>query len=344
MEKNLDRYSRQMRFPGVGEEGQRRIAASRVTLVGCGALGSALADGLVRAGVGFVRIVDRDFLELNNLQRQHLYDEQDLADNLPKAEAAARKLRRINRDVAIEPVVSDLDHQNIDALCSGADVILDGTDNFETRFLINEWCVKSDTPWVHGACVGAEGRSMTIVPGETACFRCLVESAPPPGMSPTCETAGILASASTLVAAFQLAEAIKILVGAREAISRDLFVIDLWNNTTRRLRLTGLPERAGCPVCQHRRFDYLGGKSEGGATTLCGRNAVQVRPAARFRVDFAALERRLAPLGAVTSNAYLLRAAVDGVELSVFPDGRAIVKGTDDPALARSLYARYVGG
>jgi adenylyltransferase/sulfurtransferase len=341
---DLDRYSRQIRFPGLGEEGQRRLLASRVTLCGCGALGSAIADGLVRAGVGFLRIVDRDFLELNNLQRQHLFDEDDLADHLPKAEAAARKLRRINSSVTIEAIVADFDHTNIHSLADDADLVLDGTDNFETRFLINDFSIQTGKPWVYGGCIGSQGQCMTIVPGLTPCFRCLVETAPPPGSTPTCESAGILSAISTIVANLQLAEAIKILSANVEKINRDLLVIDVWDVAVRKLKLSNLLERTDCVVCKQRRFDYLEGKAGVHTTSLCGRNAVQIVPPNRQPLDWELLRARLAPLGNLVVNRYLMQASIDGYQFSIFPDGRAIIKGTDDVSLAKSLYARYLGG
>lgn len=342
-ETGLERYSRQIRFAGIGAEGQRKLRAARVLLCGCGALGTALADGLVRAGVGFLRIVDRDVLELNNLQRQHLFDEDDFAAGLPKAEAAARKLRRINSEVEIDGIVADLDYRNIRSLAEGAALVLDGTDNFETRFLVNDYCVSTGTPWVFGACLGAQGQTMTIVPGRTPCYRCVVESAPPPGSTPTCESAGILASASTIVANLQLAEALKLLTGQVDRINPDYVLLDVWENTCRRLKLAGLRERSECPACKLRRFDYLSGAGGPHTTSLCGRNAVQIVPPESSPLDWPTLETRLRRIGSVQANRFLMRVAVDGFELSIFPDGRAIIKGTDDVALARSIYARYVG-
>lgn len=338
------RYSRQTRFAPLGEQGQRKLGRSRVAVCGCGALGTVITNGLVRAGVGFVRIIDRDFIELNNLQRQILFDERDLADDLPKAVAAARKLRDINSSVVIDPVVTDLDHQNIDSLCHDVDLLLDGTDNFETRFLVNDYCVSRGKPWVFGGCIGSQGQCMTIVPGMTPCYRCLVEAAPPPGTTETCESAGILASASGIVGSLQVAEAIKILAGKFDAIRRGLFVFDLWDNSFRELRLGNLAENRECPVCRGRQFDWLEGKSGVHTTSLCGRNAVQIVPPHPSVLDLEQLRLRIEPLAkSVVSNRFLLRFTIEGHEFSVFPDGRAIIKGTDDIPQARSLYARFVG-
>lgn len=340
---SLERYSRQMKFPGIGEEGQRKLLASRVTLCGCGALGTVLANLLVRAGVGFVRIVDRDFIELHNLQRQVLFDEQDVAENLPKAIAAARILQRVNSSVRIEPVVTDIDHTNILDLIADADLILDGTDNFEVRYLINDAAIKTGKPWVYGGCIGSHGQVMVILPGETPCLRCVIESAPPPGMAPTCETAGVLAPAVHIVASFQAAEALKILTGHLEAVNRELIYIDVWDNILRQFKVRRLKDTVDCPCCKRRQFDWLEGKMGSHTTALCGRNAVQVAHRSATRLDFEELAQRLRGLGEVTYNQFLLKFQVDGYEFTVFPDGRAIIKGTSDVERARTLYAKYIG-
>ena len=272
----LDRYVRQMRYPPFGEEGQENLATSRVLICGCGALGSVLADTLVRAGVGRVRIVDRDFLETSNLQRQVLFDEDDVARQLPKAVAAAEKLRRINSEVEIEPIVADVDHTNLAELADGADMIVDGTDNFQTRFLLNDYSVKHGVPWVYGGCLGAEGQTMTILPGETACLRCLMQDCPPPGTTPTCDTAGILAPIVSVIASIEAMEAIKILSGNRDATSRQLAVLDLWGNQLRHIDLATLREQVDCPTCDRGEFPWLDGKEGSHTAVLCGRNAVQL--------------------------------------------------------------------
>src|SRR5262249_48188395 len=260
MEPSLERYSRQMRFSGIGEEGQRRLPHSHVTLCGCGARGAVPANSPVPAGIGHLRLVDRDFIETSNLQRQVLFDEHDVAENLPKAEAAARKLGAINSSVHVEPVVTDIDHTNIIDLVQDADLILDGTDNFEVRYLINDAAVKLGKPWVYGGCIGSNGMTMTILPSETPCLRCVIESSPPPGMAPTCETAGVLGPIVNIVASFQAAEALKILTGNRETINRELLVMDIWDNTFRRLKVAKLLETANCPCCRGRQFEWLEGK------------------------------------------------------------------------------------
>jgi molybdopterin-synthase adenylyltransferase len=339
----LERYSRQMRFPMLREEGQRRLMASRVTLCGCGALGTVLANHLVRAGVGRLRIVDRDFIETSNLQRQILFDEEDVADNLPKAEAAAHKLRKINSQVTIEAIVTDIDHTNILDLVGDADLVLDGTDNFETRYLINDAAVKLGKPWIFGGVIGSEGQTMTIRPGITPCLRCVVESSPPPGMTPTCETAGVLGPAVAVIASFQAIEAIKLLSGALDALNTELIMVDLWNLSFRRLKVAGLLGKVDCPCCQQRKFDWLGGEQGSHTTTLCGRNAVQVAARRTESLNFAEMSRRLSSLTDVRHNAYMLRFSTEGYEFTVFPDGRAIIKGTNDIAKARTLYSQFVG-
>ena len=336
------RYIRQMRYPPFGEEGQRKLAESRVLICGCGALGSVLANTLVRAGVGHVRIVDRDFVETSNLQRQVLFDEDDVQRQLPKAIAAAEKLRRINSEVKIEPIVTDVDHTNMAELAGGVGMIVDGTDNFETRFLLNDYAVKHGIPWVYGGCLGAEGQTMTILPGETACLRCLMQDCPPPGTTPTCDTAGILSPIVSVIASIEAMETIKVLSGNRTAVSRGLAVIDLWSNHLRRLDISRLRDQVDCPACRRGEFPWLDGKQGSHTAVLCGRNAVQLTHAGKA-ADLDDLARRLEGVGEVTRNPFLLRVRVDGYEITVFPDGRAIVGGTDDIPTARTVYAKYVG-
>ena len=338
-----ERYSRQMFFSPVGQQGQRRLNRSRVTLCGCGALGTVLANSLARAGVGHLRIVDRDFVELHNLQRQVLFDEADVAECLPKAEAAARKLAAVNSSIQIEPVITDIDHTNILDLAGDADLILDGTDNFETRYLINDAAVKLGIPWIYGGCIGSHGHTMTIIPGQTPCLRCVVESAPPPGMMPTCETAGILGPTVGVIASLQATEALKILTGQPEAINRDLVMIDVWEGTFRRLKIAGLLEAMDCPCCKQRTFHWLSGKLGSHTTTLCGRNAVQIARRETQGVSFEQLARQLAPLGQVRYNKFMLKFQEGGFDFTVFPDGRAIIQGTGDVNKARALYAQYIG-
>ncbi|MBV9126025.1 MAG: ThiF family adenylyltransferase [Planctomycetes bacterium] len=342
-EVSLERYSRQMRFFGMGEQGQRRLLESHVTLCGCGALGTVLANALVRGGVGHLRLIDRDFIETNNLQRQVLFDEHDVAENLPKAEAAARKLSAINSSVHVEPVVTDIDRTNILDLVQDADLILDGTDNFEIRYLINDAAVKLGKPWVYGGCIGSYGQSMTILPGETPCLRCVFEAAPAPGETGTCETAGVLAPIVNIVASFQVAEAFKILTGRRDKINRQLIYVDVWENIQRQIKIAPLLGKVDCPCCQRRRFEWLDGDLGSHTTSLCGRNAVQVSHRTATRLNFEDLARHLETLGEVSYNRFLLKFQADSHEFTVFPDGRAIIKGTNDVDKARTLYAKYIG-
>ena len=341
----LARYSRQILYEKIGVEGQRRLKESRVVLFGCGALGTVLANTLVRAGVGFLRVCDRDFIELDNLQRQVLFDEDDIAANLPKAQAAANKLRRINSEVTIEPVVVDVNPTNIEELADGADVLLDGTDNFETRFLINDLAVKSNRPWIYGAVIGATGLCMTIIPRNTPCLRCVFEEAPPPEMNPTCDTAGVLGPTVNLVASLQAIEAVKLLVGRRDEINRHLVHLDAWSGRFAQMKVQSARDDGHCPCCKRNEYPYLDGKFAGTTTTLCGRDAVQIVPGGARRIDFAAIAAKLEAVASapVQFNAYMLRARIDDYELTLFPDARAIVKGTHDPDRARSLYARYFG-
>ena len=340
---NLDRYSRQMRFFGIGEEGQKRLLQSHVTLCGCGALGTVLANALVRAGVGHLRLVDRDFIETNNLQRQVLFDEHDVAENLPKAEAAARKLGAINSSVFVEPVVTDIDRTNIFELVQDADLILDGTDNFEIRYLINDAAIKLGKPWVYGGCIGSHGQTMTILPGQTPCLRCVFEAAPNPGEAGTCETAGVLSPIVNIVASYQASEALKILTGGLDKVNRELIYLDVWENIQRRIKIAPLLGNVDCPCCQKRRFEWLDGDQGSHTTSLCGRNAVQVAHRTPSALNFEDMAGHLETLGEVSYNRFLLKFKVDGYDFTVFPDGRAIIKGTNDVDKARTLYAKYVG-
>ena len=344
----LERYSRQMRFPGLGKAGQEKLMASRVTLCGCGALGTVLANILVRAGVGFLRVIDRDFVEPSNLQRQVLFDESDVTTNMPKAEAAKVKLGQINSTVKVEAIVADIDRTNIEDLAEGADLLLDGSDNFEIRYLINDVAIKHNKPWVYGGAVGSQGMSMTIVPGETPCLRCVFEAAPAAGEVGTCETAGVLAPTVNIVASYQATEAIKLLSGNKDAINRELLTLDVWENTQRRVKIAPLQGRKGqCPCCAKREFEWLEGAHGTQTTTLCGRNAVQVSHRAAGKLQFEQLAGVLRESGKVSFNKFLLKFELvekgDPFEFTVFPDGRAIIKGTSDTERARTLYAKYIG-
>ena len=336
-----ERYSRQARFWAIGAAGQAKLGAARVAVIGCGALGAAAVDLLARAGVGELVIVDRDFVELSNLQRQVLFDEADAAAQLPKAVAAANAVRRINSQVKVHPIIADVTPANVEEIVAGAGVVLDGTDNFETRYLVNDACVKLGLPWVYGGAIGSTGMVMPILPGETPCLRCVFPGGQPAGALATCETAGVIGAIVTMVAALQWTEAVKILLGDRQHLAGGLATFDLWSNHY--LLATGFPRLPDCPCCVERRFDYLEARATSQTTTLCGRNAVQVSPGRPLRLDLAELGRRLATAGRVTTSPYLVRLGLDAHELTVFADGRAIVKGTADLGVARSLYARYVG-
>ena len=328
----------------MGEEGQQRLLNAHVTLCGCGALGTVLANVLVRAGVGHLRLVDRDFIETHNLQRQVLFDEHDVAENLPKAEAAARKLAAINSSVHVEPVVTDIDRTNILELCQDADIILDGTDNFEIRYLINDVAVKLGKPWVYGGSIGSHGQTMTILPGETPCLRCVFEAAPGPGEVGTCETAGVLGPIVNIVASYQATEAIKILAGRSDSVNRDLLIFDVWNNVQKKIKIAPLLGKVDCPCCQRKRFEWLEGEHGSQTTSLCGRNAVQVSHRVAAALNFEEMASHLRMLGQVSYNRFLLKFNVDDYEFTVFPDGRAIIKGTSDEDKARTrCMQKYIG-
>lgn len=333
-----DRYSRQVLFAPIGTEGQKRLSRSRVALVGCGATGSALAALLARSGVGTLRILDRDYVEPSNLQRQSLFDENDARDSLPKAIAAARQLARFNSEIVVESHVADLVPANVETLLDGVDLILDGTDNFETRYLVNDFAVKNSVAWIYAAGVGSYAVTLNILPGETACLACVFPD-PPRGAVETCETAGILNSAVNLVASIAATEALKFLVGSRAKMRRTLLSWDVWNSE--RAEVAAGSPRAGCRACGERRFIHLAGEGRP-HITLCGRNSVQIHERLR-PVDFAELSVRLRPHGTVRHNEFVLKFWHEPHEMTLFPDGRAIIKGTTDTAVARSLYARYVG-
>jgi molybdopterin/thiamine biosynthesis adenylyltransferase len=335
----LARYSRQILIDWIGEAGQERLLAGRVAIVGCGALGSAIANSLARAGVGFLRIVDRDIVELQNLQRQALFDEEDARISRPKAVAAADKLKRINSDVKVEAFVDDVNHRTVEHFLRDIDCVLDGTDNLETRFLINEACAKQSVPWVYGGCVASVGMTMSFIPGQTACFQCLVPHLPLPGQLPTCENIGILNSVPQIIGAIEAAEAIKVLVGAK-AINSALIIFDLASNSFTHAAIERSPD---CRVCQRRDFEFLRGEHFSAGVGLCGRDAVQILPDSTAQLDLEALQIRLSKLGNAQFSGYVLKFSIKDYEMTIFPDGRALIKGTSDPAKARSLYSRYVG-
>ncbi len=334
----LEKYSRQVLFEGIGAEGQQKLSRAKAVVVGCGALGTAQANALVRAGIGALRIVDRDYVEESNLQRQILFDEADAAENLPKAIAAERKLRLINSDVAVEGIVADADSRNVEELVGGFPVILDGTDNFETRYLINDVALKLGIPWIYGAVVASYAATLTIVPGRTACLACVFPQSPQ-GMHDTCDTAGVIGPAVAWAAAIQVTEALKILLGRHEELHGSLLAFDVWKNRFQQVKPQVDPR---CQACGVRNFVHLEG---GGVThvTMCGRNSVQIHQREARTLDLAGLKSRLAQFGPVRANNYLLKCLLGRYELTVFSDGRAIVKGTQDPAVARGLYAKYIG-
>ena len=338
MDQIFSRYSRQTLFPEIGLEGQKKLGRSYAVVIGCGALGTVIATALVRAGVGRVRIVDRDFIEYHNLQRQILFDEEDIKQNLPKAIAAEKHLKKVNSEVQVEGIVSDVNYTNIERLIQGADVILDGLDNMETRGLINDASLKLKIPWIYGGALAASGMTKTIIPGETSCYRCLVPDITQHGRILTCDTAGVLSPAPWIVASLQSIEAIKILVGSKK-INRDLIIIDIWDD---RFSRVAVGKREDCPACQGE-YEFLDGKFNTRSTSLCGQNAVQVLASSPVKLHFKDLEQRLSRIGTVSYNDFMLQFKVDSQEMLVFPDGRAIIKNTADEAFARGMYAKYIG-
>lgn len=369
---NLDRYHRQMLLPGFGEDGQRKLLGSTALVVGCGALGTVICNMLARAGVGHLIIADRDFIEITNLQRQVLFDEDDVTNAIPKAEAARRKIAKINSQVKVTAVVDDVNHTNIERLAGignpdygTVDIIVDGVDNFETRYVANDCAVKHGIPYIYGGAVGTVGASYAILPHTpasdspwetheagslaTPCLRCIFEQAPPPGLNPTCDTAGVIGPAVSIVANFEVTEALKVLTGNWDKISPTMVNLDLWSNTLRQFKVARAYDVGDCRCCKHRDFEFLDGKFASGTTTLCGRNAVQFthRLADGEKMDFTEIEKRLTEHGSVKANKFMLRAEItdngEPYELTLFTDGRAIVKGTKEPNTAKSIYAKYVG-
>lgn len=334
----IDRYSRQILFPEIRAAGQKKLGKASVVVIGCGALGTVITDALARAGVGKIKIIDRDFIEYHNLQRQVLFNEQDVKDGLPKAIAAERYLKKVNSEIEIEGIVADVNYANIEKLVKGADLIMDGLDNLETRLLINDVSLKHKIPWVYGGAISASGMTMTIIPGKTPCFRCFWHSPGVSGQMATCDTAGVIGPAPLIVGALQTVEAMKILTGSND-INRDLLVIDVWRGDFSHLKVT---KRADCSACRGE-YEFLGARFGTKATSLCGQNSVQVLNPENGGVSLEKLARRLKPVGQVSYNEFMLRFEADGREMAVFPDGRAIIKDTNDEALAKSLYAKYIG-
>jgi molybdopterin-synthase adenylyltransferase len=339
--KNHERYSRQILFNGIGREGQKKLASSRVVIIGCGALGSSQAEALARAGVGKLRIVDRDFVEFSNLQRQTMFTERDARERLPKAIACANRLSEINSDIAVEPEVADANHSNIERLISDVDVILDGTDNFATRYLINDAGVKHTVNWVYGAAVGSYGVTMTIRPHETPCLRCVFPEAPPAASAPTCDTAGVIMPIISVVASVQVTEVLKLLTGKLDDLHNSLMQFDVWRNEWRKISIGHpLPD---CPTCGLGEYETLNAEARDFAAVMCGRHAVQISPSDSGHIDLDALRRKLELSGDVKANDYLLRFRTGEYELTIFQDARSIIRGTDDIATARSLYSKYIG-
>jgi molybdopterin-synthase adenylyltransferase len=336
-----ERYSRQILFGNIGRKGQESLLTSRVLLVGCGALGASHAEMLARAGVGRLRIVDRDFVEYTNLQRQTLYKESDASERLPKAVAAKNRIAEINSEIEVEAIIADVNNSNIESLIEGCDVVLDGTDNFQVRYLVNDACVKHGKPWIYGAAVSSYGSTMTVLPGDTPCLRCIFEEMPDAGSSPTCDTAGVIMPIISSISAIQVAETLKLLTGNNEALHRSLMQIDVWQNEWRKIKLAG--PNPDCISCGTRDFEFLDAEAQEFTAVLCGRDAVQIAPPRPVKLDTEELSNRLRAAGPVIHNEYLVRFPIDVYEMTVFTDGRAIVKGTDDVSVARSLYAKYIG-
>ena len=336
-----NRYFKQILLAEIGEEGQKRLKGSSAVVAGCGGLGTVIANSLVRAGVGRVIIVDRDFIELDNLPRQVLFDEDDIRKELPKAIAAAEKLRRINSEIIIEPVVADLTAENIEQIIKAADIVFDGTDNFETRFLINDACVKLGIPWIYAGVVATYGMIFSIIPGETPCLKCFISELPGPGESPTCNTVGVLGTAVNMVASIEVTEGLKILAGKRDSLIRKLIYIDAWHGTWDIFEIKKGDKR--CPVCDDRQFTFLEKRKGTLLANLCGQNAVQISPPVSASISFRDLASRLKPHGEVSYNDYMLRFTREPYEFTVFHDGRTIIKGTTDESEAKVLFLKYFG-
>jgi len=334
-----ERYSRQIAFGKIGDRGQERLLAASAAIIGVGALGTVIANNLCRAGVGHLRLVDRDCVELSNLQRQVLFDEGDAAARLPKAQAACDHLARVNSLTRLEPVIAHVDSSNIEDILKGSDVVLDGSDNMELRFLVNEACHKLKIPWVHGGALGASGNCMTILPGEGPCFRCLTPRIPPAGSHPTCATAGVLNMASGVIASMESAEAVKIITGSAR-VNRGVFVLDVWNNSAEYIDLAANPD---CPVCGRGEYESLGRRAETIVADLCGRDEYQVIPGRKAVIDLAEFGKRLSASGVVDRGRFMLGFSAGDVEFTLFPDGRAIIKNVGDEKAALSVYSEYIG-
>ncbi len=335
------RYSRQILFGEVGKRGQEKLLNSRVLLVGCGALGASHAEILARAGIGFLRIVDRDFVEFSNLQRQTLYSEADAKDKLPKAIAAKNRIAEINSEIETEAIVADVNHSNVENFVKDVDLVLDGTDNFQIRYLLNDTCVRLEKIWIYGAAVSSYGATMTIIPNKTPCLRCIFEEMPSAGSAPTCDTAGVIQPIITSISAIQTTEALKILTGNSDALHKSLMQIDVWQNDWRKIKLSKPNE--DCETCAKGNFKFLEASNQDFFTALCGRDAVQIQPSNRSEIDLRKLAEKLKNSGEIKLNEYLLRLTIEDYEITVFRDARAIIRGTDDISVARIVYAKYIG-
>ena len=338
-----ERYSRQIKFHGLTEAGQNKLKNSRVMILGCGGLGATSATLLTRAGIGYIKLVDRDIIEFNNLQRQLLYDENDVKEGLPKAIAAERKLKNINSAVKIESVVADVNRMNIEKLIGDVHLVVDACDNLETRFLLNEACIKHKIPWIYGAAVESYGLTMNIIPGKTSCLKCIMDTIPKPGSVPTCETIGVLGPIVNIIASIQSAEAIKFLSGNKRELNQKLINIDIWQNSFESIDVTKSKIQKNCSVCNQKHFDFLTGKQGISFTTLCGRNAVQLNPFEKTILDLNKLAGDLSKFGKVTYNEFLIQFEIEKYNLLIFLDGRAVIRGIKDTGIARSLYSRYIG-
>ncbi|MFQ5963419.1 MAG: ThiF family adenylyltransferase [Candidatus Scalinduaceae bacterium] len=339
----LDRYSRQILLRHIGTERQRELTKSNAVVIGCGALGSVSSSYLTRAGVGHIKIIDRDFIEENNLQRQILFDEVDIKENLPKAIAAQKKLQKINTKINIEGIVADVNYANIEELTKGADIILDGTDNFETRFLVNDICVKDNIPWIYGACIESKGLTMNIIPSKTPCLRCIFETLPQMGTFPTCDSAGIIGTIASIIASIQVTEAIKILTRDFKSLRKTLLKVDVWDTKFKQLDVSDLKRLNNCPTCKTHNYEFLDAKDGVLTTLLCGKNAVQVMYRNIGKINFKQLAQRLRPIADISYNDFMLKFKIKDHDFTVFPDGRAIITGTSDASIAKSLYSKYIG-
>ncbi len=335
----MQRYEKQIFFNEIGEEGQRRLLNSKAIIIGCGALGTVIANNLVRSGVGYVKIVDRDYIELSNLQRQLLFDEDDISNNLPKAVAAKYKLEKINSEIEIESIVTDVNPRNIEKLCKDMDIIMDATDNFQTRFLINDISIKLNIPWIYGGVIGSSGMTYTIIPNKTPCFRCVFPAAPPTGSVDTCDTVGVLNTITSIIASFQSTEAIKLLTGNFEAITKEMRFIDIWLNTYDNFQIQPIDN---CIVCKANSYEFLNRKVED-AVYLCGKDSIQINPI-NSEVSINKIIDRLKSMKIeVKSNSFYSKFNIEGIEVTLFYDGRAILKNTSDENKAKTIYSKYIG-